>query len=97
MQYIRTKLVKKKIIISINQKEHVLKFSIQVFPAEQWVRIRLPMQGTVSVPGPGSSRTHGAAAPEGHHYGAHTPEPARHNCRVHTPRACAPQAGKPLP
>ena len=71
----------------------------------QWLRIRLPMQGTrVRALVREDSTCHGATKPVHHNCWACAPEPVSHNYWVRVPqllkpvcpRACAPQQEKPL-
>ena len=63
----------------------------------QWLRIRLPMQGTrVRALVREDPTCHGATKPVCHNYWACALEPASHNYWAHAPRARAPQQEKPL-
>ena len=69
----------------------------------QWLRIRLPMQGTwVRALVQEDPTCHGATKPMRHNYWACVLEPVSHNYWTHVPqllslhsRACAPQQEKP--
>ena len=73
----------------------VQKASLGTSPAVQWMRVRLPMQGTLVQESP----TRGwAAKPVPHNYWSpRALEPGSHNYWACAPRACAPQQEEPPP
>ena len=82
----------------------VLKKRLRASLVAQWLRIRLPMQGTrVRAPVREGLTCCGATKPMHHNYWACALEPASHNCwspratttEARAPRVCAPQQEKP--
>ena len=60
------------------------------FPGAQWLRIRLPMQGTrVWALVREDPTCHGATKPVRHNYWACALEPTSHNYWARVPRSCA--------
>ena len=64
----------------------------------QWLRIRLPMQGTrVQALVREDPTCHGATKPVRHNYWACALEPASHKCWAHTPQLLKPTCPEPVP
>ena len=64
-----------------------IKCSIGTSPVAQWLRIRLPMQGTrVRAPVREDPTCHGATKPVRHNYWACALEPTSHNCWARVPQ-----------
>ena len=77
------------------EKSSNQKASLGTSPAVQWMRVRLPMQGTLVQESPTRG---GAAKPVPHNYWSpRALEPGSRNYWACTPSACAPQQEEPPP